>query len=234
MRSPTSTWSLALLLLASCCTASAQEPASPRAWVLSPDPDASAAWLERVGFVVAPLPLGRSPLELEGLVVLASEASDMPEYHLYMQAHADALPTFVARGGVVLQLAQSAEAELEPPFLPASLFATRGPDAPDTDLTFRDHPLVSGLRSAAWRVDGDGFVVHTGFSAIVGHALGPATLLVGDHGRGQFVLTALPLDRPLAEGGEPSPLADDFADNLAHHVACVQAPAGAGCPPLDA
>jgi len=232
MRSP-SPWSLCLLLVGSCCTASAQEAVGPRAWVLSPDPAASAAWLERVGFVVEALPLDRSPIDLDGLVVLAAEASDMPEYHMYMQTHADALPTFVARGGIVLQLAQSAEAEPEPPFLPASLNASRAPDAPDTTLSVHAHPLTSGLEFAdAWRADGDGFALHTGFAALVGHPRGPATLIVGDHGRGQFVLTALPLDHPLDEGAEQSPLADEFAANLARHVACVQA--GAGCPRIDA
>ena len=96
-----------------------------------------------------------------------------------------------------------------PPRISIRVMTVLHPDAPATTLSVHAHPLTSGLEFAdAWRADGDGFALHTGFAALVGHPRGPATLIVGDHGRGQFVLTALPLDRPLAEGAEQSPLAE--------------------------
>ncbi len=212
-------WSLGLLLLASCLDASAREPApaAPRAWVLAPDPAASEAWLARAGFDVEPLPLDRPPHALTGLLVFGAEASDMPEYHAYMRAHADELPAFVARGGVVLQLAQSPEAEPAPPFLPPALSARRGPAATHPGLTFTADPLIAGLeRPDAWHADTDaGWIAHAGFTAPVRHADGAALLLAGRHGRGSYVLTALPLDRPLDEGTRHAPLADEFAANLA-------------------
>lgn len=84
----------------------------------------------------------------------------MPEYQRYMQAYAAALSGFVERGGLLLQLAQSAEAEAAPPFLPATLMARRGPGEPSRARVRVDHPLLAEWPSAAWDADGDVFVAH--------------------------------------------------------------------------
>lgn len=223
--STTSNRILCLLLGISGCTASAHEDdlgaQEPYAWVLTPDPGATGEWLERAGFAVAPLPLDRPPLGLPGVIVLGAEASDMPEYQRYMQAHAAGLSGFVERGGLLLQLAQSAEAEPAPPFLPATLMARRGPGDPGRARTRVDHPLLAEWPSAAWDADGDVFVAHAGFAGMVAEVDADAVLLAACHGRGEIVLAALALDRPRGEDPERDALAEDFAADLARHVACA-------------
>lgn len=195
---------LCLLLVSSdVATAGPATSAPPQAWVLAPDERATGEWLARAGFAVAPLPRDRSPLGLPGIVVLGAEASDMPEYHAYMQAYADLLPDFVARGGIVVQLVQSAEVEPTPPFLPADLGARRGGEDD------------GGFTS-------DGFADHTGFVVEARADDGRAALLVGAHGRGEVVLTALPYDLP-GEDLAHDPAADRFARDLARRAASLPA-----------
>jgi hypothetical protein len=196
---------LCLLLVSSdVAGARAATVSPPQAWVLAPDERTTGEWLARAGFAVAPLPRDRSPLGLAGVIVLGAEASDMPEYHAYMQAHADLLPDFVADGGIVVQLAQSAEVEPEPPFLPAALDARRGPDE-TSEFT------------------GDGFGAHTGFVVQATAPDGLAVLLVGAHGLGEVVLTALPYDLP-GEDRTRDPAADRFALDLARRAASLASP----------
>ncbi len=203
---------------------------SPSAWLLAPPDSAAGEWLERAGFVVKPLPLDVSPTELQGVIVLASDASLLPEYGDYMQRHADELYDFVDAANVVLALPQPAATEPEPPYLPSTHAARRA----STKLTAAevlapDHPLLRGVEvdggRLAWRgeVGRDVFTEQGGFQVIVAGA-GDGTqggLLEGAYGQGRILLSALALDRPAGASAEQDAFAAAFWDNLAEHVTGV-------------
>lgn len=198
--------------------------AEPRAWVLAPAYEAASARLARAGFSVEPLPLDRSPRGLQGLVLLGSDASEMPGYAAYMQEYADDLRDFVGAANVLLQLPQSSATEPTPPFLPAELAARRGSSAiEEAHVLAPDHPLLTQVEfdgdRLAWRgeVGRDAFVEHDGFEVVLAGAGegGVGALLAGDFGRGRIVLSALPLDGAPGAVPEQEAFIDAFFANLA-------------------
>lgn len=227
-----------LSLLSGCTAAGAREDAaqrscqrSPRAWVLAPDPGLTGEWLEHAGFVAAALPTGRPPHGISGVIVIGSDASDMPEYTAYMRAYAEDLDAFVAGGGILLQLAQAAEVEPSPPFLAVHHAARRGLSAIDGDrLRAAQHPLLADIAGAEAVgivgldvADGAAFVEHEGLEVLLADEAGSAVLLAGRRGRGEVVLSALALDRPPGEDDGRDVVASVFFENLARRVTCLSA-----------
>jgi hypothetical protein len=208
----------------------AQCGGAPSAWLLAPPDSAAGEWLTRAGFVVAPLPLDVSPTELQGVIVLASDASLLPEYGEYMQRHADELFDFVDAANVVLALPQPAATEPEPPYLPSTHAARRGSTKlTGAEVLAPDHPLLRGVEvdggRLAWRgaVGRDAFAEQDGFQVIVAGA-GDGThggLLEGAYGQGRIVLSALALDGPAGASAEQDAFVAAFWDNLAEHVTGV-------------
>lgn len=198
--------------------------ATQPAWVLAADDARAADWLAGACFTARPLPLTSSPAALRGLVVLGSDAAELPEYVPYMQRHADELARFVAAGGVLLQLGQSPDSEAAPPFLPAELAASREvAAAPGLQVLAPEHPLLAGAPVAdgalAWRVDpGAAFVGWPGFTPLLASEAG-AALLAGAHGAGQVLLTTLRLDAPAGVDAERDAFAGAFYAGLAELVA---------------
>ncbi len=216
------------LLLAG-CSAEREEAvcAAPRAWVLAPADSAVDEWLAGAGFVVAALPLDRSPWGLDGLIVFGSGASELPEYAGYMREYADDLYSFVDEANVVLDLAQSAKTEPRPPFLPTTHAALRGgATLSELQVLAPDHPLLVDIEveggRLGWRGEqGTGvFAEQEGFQVILAGAGdgSRAALLEGAYGQGRMLLSALALDRPAGADVEQDAVAEAFFANLAGHV----------------
>jgi len=198
----------------------------PVAWVLAADIGPLEEWLVPAGFAVRPLPLDRSAWGLRGLVVIGTDASAMPEYAEYMQAHADGLYYFVDEANVLLALRQDPEVEPVPPFLPSTHDALRGSADPSPLVVMRtDHPLLAGLvqdgEPLSWPggAASDAFVEQAGFEVLLaGSGDGrDAALLEGAYGQGRIVLTSLPLDRPRGESTIADAFAGEFYGNLGAH-----------------
>ncbi|PCC68990.1 hypothetical protein SAMN02745121_05677 [Nannocystis exedens] len=205
----------------------------PRAWVMAPELEALSARLEAAGFTVDPLPLDRSPWGLDGLIVLGSGASELPEYAEYMQSYADDLYFFVDEANVLLELAQSADAEAVPPFLPTTHTARRGAaKLVELEVLDPDHPLLAGVEidggRLAWRgeLGRDAFVEQGGFEVVLAGAGDGSNgaLLEGAYGQGRIVLASLPLDAPTGSDLQQEAFITHFFANLATHVegVCVR------------
>lgn len=181
------------------------------------------------------------------VIVLGSFVSEHVEYVRFMKQNAGALRDWVAGGGVLVQMVQSAATEPEPLFLPDGLTAHRDDiawtllRAPDDCRT----PLLEGLLFdhsdgrrfvllgrqqglASWQT----FDAHSGWAVHLWSdpqlPLREAALLEAEHGDGRFVLVAIPIDKLVLEDGSPAvedpyPLAAlTFAGNLRRYVAALQ------------
>jgi len=206
---------------------------TPHAWVLAPDDAATSERLLAAGFTVAPLPLDRSPRDLDGLVVFGSGASELPEYAAYMQRYADDLYFFVDEANVVLSLAQPPAAEETPPFLPTTHRARRGrTKLRELEVLEPGHPLLAGVEieggRLAWRgeLGRAAFVEQDGFEVVLAGAGdgSDAALIEGAYGQGRIVLSSLALDAPPGYDLQQEAFIAGFFANLAAHVegVCVR------------
>ncbi len=163
--------------------------------------------LEEAGFRVAPLPLDRSPLELDAdLIFIGSFACEHPGYADYIDRYGKALHDFVSQGRVLVQMTQADQIEAEPPFLPDTLEARR--DDSDFENAFVISPrnrLLADvalsdaglLRFDTTRTIWEAFAHQAGFEVILAgdrHAQKPA-LMEGALGGGRIILAALSLDK---------------------------------------
>ncbi len=113
--------------------------------------------LRRAGFHVQPLPLDAPPFVAASdpatdadLILLGSFASQDGRYSPYMTAYGGLLDDFVARGGLLVQLAQADQTEAIPPFLPGAHSAARiDTDFPQAYILSPGHPLISGFPTNA-------------------------------------------------------------------------------------
>ncbi|MCC7398224.1 MAG: hypothetical protein IT455_14240 [Planctomycetes bacterium] len=200
----------------------------------------AAELLTAAGCEVAPLPLDRSPRQLDAdLIVFGSFVSEHPGYRPYMKAYAADLQQFVAAGRLLVQLTQADQFEPVPPFLPTTHGCKRAdPDAAEVRVLSPQHPLLRDVVTAdgvlklsrsrtAWEVFGE----QAGFEVVL--AAGPdaamPVLLEGAHGQGRLLLAALAPDKAsLAAQGDDalaparSAFAATFFRNLASHAAAVR------------
>jgi 3',5'-cyclic AMP phosphodiesterase CpdA len=237
---------VAVLLLAS--LARAQQP---RAYLLDhTDPWTKSAHaaelLAQAGFSVEPLPLDRSPAELDAdLVFIGSFASDDPRYTPYMRRSAPALAAFAQRGRLVVQMTQADQTEASPPFLGEGLKARRcDDDSPQVRVLRPDSPLLRGITAPTislgkTRLAWEEFAEQRGFEIVLsGDEAGqrPA-LMEGACGRGRIVLCSLALDKAAPEGLTPEQSHDlgalraAFFANLRAHAAEIRAGAAAPVKP---
>ncbi len=168
--------------------------------------------LEAAGFQVGVLKPTDSPAKAAGdLIVLGSFASELPEYGAFMKAHGAGFADFLARGGVVLQMAQSHTTEATPAFLPAGLTIERAKDASDDVRAVGRHPLTHGiarhakdparLHVAKHDVGGPAaagsFAKQEGFRVLAVDRKQPERLVLLEAavGRGRLLLTTLHLDK---------------------------------------
>lgn len=214
----------------------------------------AAELLRKAGFRVESLPLDESPLEVGDaeLILIASFASEHPEYDEYMRRHGGDLARWVSRGGVLVQLAQADQTEAVPAFMSrgAALGAEDGLQARREDDDFgealilaTDHPLLKDIQGGGddnrrlsfhqSRTIWEAFVHQQGFEVLVAadeDAQRPA-LMEGALGRGRVILSAMALDKEIAPAGERTAEQDEalaqfrrvFFRNLATHVEEVNA-----------
>jgi hypothetical protein len=203
----------------------------------------AAVLLQAAGVEVIDLPTERSPLDLEvDLIVLGSMTAEAPGYRPYLERSGEELTAFVARGGVLLQLAQPDELEPSPPFLPEGLSARRG-DIDYGHLGAAEEPSVllegllvpwfkgpafplSGhpLKAASWDTfeEQEGFRVLLWCDTQIPYRY-PA-LLEGSHGDGRFLLTSLFLDKLYGRDGRSEAseayqaAAETFFRNVARYL----------------
>lgn len=187
----------------------AAPPASEIAYFVTARPHATAPSrlaqiLETAGFEARPLPLDRSPDQLEPapLIVLGSYASDRDEVADYLARHAQALRQYVGAGGVLLQMAQHAAREPVPPYLPVTHVALRtGGEMPVGARRQPEHSLLQGVDlgalAAASRSLGTGaFDDQGGFGVLLARATdGLPILMEGAHDMGRLLLSALDVDQ---------------------------------------
>jgi 3',5'-cyclic AMP phosphodiesterase CpdA len=176
------------------------------------------------------------------LIVLGSFVSEDPTYTRVMRRHAERLASWVADGGTLVQLVQSARTEPRPPFLPAGLEARRedvawnllrahGVTTPLLEGLVLDHPDGArfplpghplGIASQQTFTDHRGWAVHLWSDPQIPYH--EAALLEAAHGRGRILLVAIPLDKLMGSDGalvveDPFPLAAaTFFGNLASYV----------------
>jgi len=202
--------------------------------------------LTDAGFDVAALTPGAFDAAYAAdLIVLGSFVSEDPAYPRVMRRHAERLAAWVADGGILLQLVQSARTERQPPFLPEGLDARRedvawnllradGITTPLLDGLVLDHPdgprfplpgHPLGIAAQQTFSEQRGWTVHLWSDPQI--AFREGALLEAAHGRGRFLLVAIPLDKLSRYDGRPAvsdpfPLAAaTFASNLARYVATI-------------
>jgi hypothetical protein len=202
----------------------------PNAYLVNHDPAGPlSAALTRAGFAVAALPLDRDPRELKGTIVFDDGISKDVRYQEFVDRYAEGLYHFVDRANVLVQLAQEAAHEREPPFLPTTQGALRGGVALDAvSVTDETHPLLQRMpQSEGWlnqRFSGlvpESFLRTEGFAPLLaGKQNGdPPVLVEGAYGQGRIVLSALPLGA--ARKAETAELAATFFANLRGEVKAV-------------
>jgi 3',5'-cyclic AMP phosphodiesterase CpdA len=185
-------------------------PEHPKAYLLEYGgmvglPSRATELLTEAGFEVLPLPLDAPPDELSGLIFIGSYASDAPGYADYMSRYAENLYAFVDQANVLVQMAQSAEREPVPPFLPTTHAVERGGGkVKELYVAYPDSPILEGIEATAQEIDWrepeltpQRFIDHGGFAPLLA-ADGPngeATLLEGAYGQGRFLMSSLANDR---------------------------------------
>jgi hypothetical protein len=234
---------LSLLSLISLAPAAAQQPT---AYVLEhvdqwTKTAKAAELLEQAGFSVEPLPLDRSPAELDAdLIFIGSFASEHLRYAAYMQSYAADLYHYVDRGHTLLQMTQADQFELSPPFLPSTHGAKRSDrDFKTAHVLSPEHPLLKGIPRAdgtlsfhPTRTIWEAFVYQGGFEVMLAgdeHAQFPA-LMEGAYGQGRIILAAMAFDKvitPVKDVTQAQQTGQDafaraFFRNLAEHVVNVR------------
>jgi len=221
-----SQWFFYIVLLAAAPLAAADRP---RAYVLDHKDQWTGAahaaeLLKQAGCDVAPLPLDRSPAELDNadLIFLASFSSEHPGYGDYMQRHGEALRRWLEAGNVLVQMTQADQVEKAPLFLPEKLAAERSDrDFSQAQVLASEHPLLAGiaagqptLQTDATSTIWEAFSDQDGFEVILAgdkHARFPA-LMVAACGKGRIVLCASAWDKNVPRDGSAE---DAFADRRA-------------------
>jgi 3',5'-cyclic AMP phosphodiesterase CpdA len=204
-------------------------PEHPNAYVLENDdmeglPSRAAELLGEAGFEVLPLPLDQPPDDLSGLIFIGSYASQAPHYAEYMERYAANLYAFVDDANVLVQMAQSTDEEVSPPFLPTTHAAERGGGAAQAlYVVYSDSPILEGVETTDAEVDWrepelapQRFLDHGGFARLLA-ADGPdgeATLLEGAYGQGRFLLSSLANDRDPGEDAVRAAFNGTFFGNL--------------------
>lgn len=233
------------------------------AWTVRADPLEAAVWefadpftratggaalLAGAGFEVTTLTAGSFAEGYRAdVIVLGSFVSEDPDYARVMRRHADRLAEWVADGGVLVQMVQSARTEPRPPFLPKDLEARRedvawnllrcdGTTSPLLDGLVLDHPdgprfplpgHPLGVASQQTFTDLRGWTVLLWSDPQIPYR--EAALLEAAHGRGRILLVAIPLDKLTRSDGSPAvedpyPLAaTTFAENLAAYTSSLTA-----------
>lgn len=191
--------------------------------------------LTKQGFEVEPLPLEADPAALRpGLIVLASFSCDLPGYGPYLAQNKQKLLDWVGRGNVLLQMAQSDQVEVKPPFLPDSLSVRR------TDLDLgrvrvfnSQHPLNAGMPATIAfhnsRTIWEAIVEQKGFGVVLASdetGANPA-LLEGEVGKGRILLSSMAFDKTVAPVDQLNPAAlatfrEQFFKNLKSYVESVE------------
>ncbi len=224
---------------------------------VDPFTDAAGATelLSDAGFHVIPVnSAGFEAAYSADVIVLGSFVSEDPAYGRVMRRHSERLAAWVADGGVLVQFVQSARTEPRPPFLPEGLDARRddvawnllradGVTTPLLDglvLAHPDGPLFPlpghplGIASQQTFSEHHGWTVHLWSDPQIPYR--EAALLEAAHGRGRFLLVAIPLDKLTRSDGRPA-VADPFPlaaatlfVNLARYV--VAATTGEMPPPV--
>ena len=197
--------------------------------------------LEQAGFEVTPLPLDKSPDEIDtDLIMLGSFVSEHPQYEKYMQAYADRLYHYVDRGHTLLQMTQADQVEKEPPFLPSTHGARRcDRDFETIQVLSPNNPLLHGISFSdvtlgfhPTRTIWESFDEQSGFEVMLaGDKDGqfPA-LMEGAYGQGRIILSAIAFDKVITPTKKVSPeqrkAQDEFSiiffSNLAKHVVNVR------------
>ncbi|GAB3838735.1 alkaline phosphatase D family protein [Kribbella italica] len=173
-----------------------------------------AALLRAAGVEVMTLDVTKPPSgQLLGgrrvdLIAFGSFVNNDPAYAAYVGQETEGLRDFAARGGVVLELAQSDQFGASVAYLPEGMSARRA-DA-DHDAIYptdRSHPLVKELRTSngllfdgrdtAIRVSWETLVSSLSMRVLMGTSASglPPCLLEGAHGRGRFLVSSLTVDK---------------------------------------
>lgn len=196
-------------------SATAAEPAPLRAAVLEhvdqwTNSVGLAVLLRRAGFTVVPLDPARPATEQGDvdLIAFGGFTNNAPAYGSFISDHAGSIGSFVASGGVLLDMAQSDQFNSTVGYLPAPLAATRNDSDYDTIYPLADdHPLVSHLRVVDGRVfTGRSTQIRVSWESLLDwrrmrvllacQAAGrPPALLEGAHGQGRFLVTSLTIDK---------------------------------------
>lgn len=206
-------------------------PDVPTALVLGGDGDAAALMqtFADIGFATAVLPLDQSPIDMQGLLVIPSFASELPGYAQYMEKYAIDLSSFVDNGNVLMQLRQKVEIEPELPFLPSGYGVSRqSAVVSGVQIQNLDNAVVSSLENDQgllnWMEPEDGTPIFVGAESfevlLADPADGHALLIETAYGQGRYLLSALALDRPAADGAQ-APLALALLRNLLPYVKSV-------------
>lgn len=183
---------------------------APRAWVF----DHSDQWtqtaeasrlLAEAGFTVERLTpetdIGSLPT---GLIVFGSFCSEAPGAKSVLE-NAN-LPSWVSKGGVIIQFTQADQTESQPPFLLPGQFAMRDDeDFEKVEIIDPDHPLLKGLPTQSMsfhrtRTSWETFRSQKGFEVLMStdwEATRPV-LMTATHGKGGIILSSMPLDKTIA------------------------------------
>ncbi|MET0263575.1 MAG: metallophosphoesterase [Rariglobus sp.] len=216
----------------------------------------AAEQLRRAGFHVMPLPLDR-PVFVPGsdpendvdLVFLGSFVSDSPDYVTYMAAYGSYLDDYIDRAGLLVQMTQNDNKELEPVFIPDTQNVNRtDSDFAKAFVLAPNHPLMAnvpitpgviptltytlgGTSSHAPNTVWEAFDMFFGFEVILSgdeRARFPA-LMEGAYGQGRFVFSAMALDKiiDISTGTEVAPvemaaISTPFFANLYSYAAKVR------------
>ncbi|WBQ04418.1 alkaline phosphatase D family protein [Kribbella sp. CA-293567] len=207
-----------------------------------------ATLLRRAGVQVVPFDLGlpATRQQLDGqrvdLIAFGSFTNNDATYTAYVTEELESLRDFAARGGVVLELAQSDQFGALVRYLPEGMSARRAdPDHDTIYPTAPDHPLLQGLRTTGGRLfTGRAATIRTSWKTLVAAVsmrilMGaapnglPPCLLEGAHGRGRFLISSLTVDKVYDEAGstmiQPAEAVADsaaFFANLEQYVRLVR------------
>jgi len=187
------------------------------------------ALLEKTGAKVHEFDVDRPATEQQAdLIVFGSFVDNMDPYRDWVAIHGSSIAPFLAGGGVVVQMAQTEEIEPVVPWLPKGCRVRRNDD--DTRSVRivgpADHPLLAWapvqLREGGRWIDytppvreplsADGLTEVEGVQVLAAGkgAHRPPVLVVGQHGRGRFVITSLQIDKVFTWENRPRVPAKDL------------------------
>lgn len=210
-------WISALFVLLVTCLAfeetAAQTPPTAQYWEIADrwtNQTGLGQCLSEVGFKTSVFDPDKGLNEQCDLLVLGSFLSEDTRYKQWATSQADQVQSFLAHGGVILQLTQADQTESTPPFVPSGLRISRTDKDGDPVLVMADsHPLIDRLprrssnakhldlsshhRRGSWESLSD----QSGFRILLSlDATGRDPVLVESSvGRGRLLLTSLFFDK---------------------------------------